>query len=79
MALPLRSLRLEPTEPEAESDEPAVPQTMSLLDIVEEAEKKTESSIGVSAEAGKGALSSAYSRPKGACLKIPMCRSVFMT
>ncbi len=45
---------VEPTEPEAESDEPAVPQTMSLLDIVEEAEKKTESSIGVSAEAGKG-------------------------
>ncbi len=44
----------EPTGPEAESDEPAVPQTMSLLDIVEEAEKKTESSIGVSAEAGKG-------------------------
>ena len=45
---------VEPTEPEAESEEPAVPQTMSLLDIVEEAEKKTESSIGVSAEAGKG-------------------------
>jgi DNA polymerase I len=45
---------VEPTEPEAESDEPAVPRTMSLLDIVEEAEKKTESSIGVSADAGKG-------------------------
>jgi DNA polymerase-1 len=45
---------VEPTEPETESHEPAVPQTMSLLDIVEEAEKKTESSIGVSAEAGKG-------------------------
>ncbi len=45
---------VEPTEAETESDEPAVPQTMSLLDIVEEAEKKTESSIGVSAEAGKG-------------------------
>jgi DNA polymerase-1 len=44
----------EPTALEAEADEPAVPQTMSLLDIVEEAEKKTESSIGVSAEAGKG-------------------------
>ena len=45
---------VEPTELESESDEPAVPQTMSLLDIVEEAEKKTESSVGVSAEAGKG-------------------------
>ena len=44
----------EPTEPEQESEEPAVPQTMSLLDVVEEAEKKTESSIGVSAEPGKG-------------------------
>jgi len=44
----------EPTEAEPESDEPSVPQTMSLLDIVEEAEKKTESSVGVSAEAGKG-------------------------
>ena len=44
----------EPTETETESDEPAVPQTMSLLDVVEEAEKKTESSIGVSAEPGKG-------------------------
>jgi len=44
----------EPTELEPEFDEPAVPQTMSLLDIVEEAEKKTESSVGVSAEAGKG-------------------------
>ncbi len=45
---------VEPTELEPESDEPAVPQTMSLLDIVEEAEKKTESSVGVSAEVGKG-------------------------
>jgi DNA polymerase-1 len=44
----------EPTEAESESEEPAVPQTMSLLDLVEEAEKKTESSIGVSAEPGKG-------------------------
>src|SRR5579862_3649936 len=44
----------EPTEPEPESDESAVQQTMSLLDIVEEAEKETESSIGVSAEAGRG-------------------------
>ncbi len=44
----------EPTEAEPESEEPAVPQTMSLLDVVEEAEKKTESSIGVSAEPGKG-------------------------
>ena len=44
----------EVTEVESESDEQPVPQTMSLLDIVEEAEKKTESSIGVSADAGKG-------------------------
>jgi DNA polymerase I len=44
----------EPTEAEADSEELPVPQTMSLLDIVEEAEKKTESSVGVSAEAGKG-------------------------
>ena len=45
---------IEPSEADAESDEPAVPQTMSLLDVVEEAEKRTESSIGVSAEEGKG-------------------------
>ncbi len=44
----------EPTEAEAESDEPAVPQTMSLLDVVEEAERKTQSSIGISTEPGKG-------------------------
>jgi DNA polymerase-1 len=44
----------EPKEAETESDEPSVPQTMSLLDLVEEAEKKTESSVGVSAEPGKG-------------------------
>ena len=44
----------EPTEAETETDEPAVPQTMSLLDVVEEAEKKTQSSIGLSAEPGKG-------------------------
>jgi DNA polymerase-1 len=43
----------EPTEAESESEE-AVPQTMSLLDVVEAAEKKTQSSVGVSAEAGKG-------------------------
>ncbi|HEY2470561.1 MAG TPA: DNA polymerase I [Terracidiphilus sp.] len=43
----------EPKETE-EADEPAVPQTLSLLYAVEEAEKKTQSSIGVSAEAGKG-------------------------
>ena len=45
---------VEPSEAEPESDEPAIPQTMSLLDIVEEAEKKTESSVGVSAEPGMG-------------------------
>jgi DNA polymerase-1 len=44
----------EPTEAEPDSEEIAVPQTLSLLDAVEEAEKKTKSSIGVSAEAGKG-------------------------
>ena len=44
----------EPTEAESESEEPGPPQTMSLLDLVEEAEKKTESSIGVSTEFGKG-------------------------
>ncbi len=44
----------EPTEPETESEEPEPPQTLSLLDVVEEAEKKTESSIGVSAEPGRG-------------------------
>ena len=45
---------VEPAEEETESDEPLVPQTMSLLYVVEEAEKKTQSSIGVSAEAGRG-------------------------
>ncbi len=45
---------VEPTEEETESNEPAVPQTMSLLYVVEEAEKKTQSSIGVSAETGNG-------------------------
>ena len=44
----------EPTEAESDTDEPAVPQTLSLLYAVEEAEKKTESSIGLSAEPGKG-------------------------
>ena len=44
----------EPTEAEPDSEEIAVPQTLSLLDAVEEAEKKTKSSIGVSTEAGKG-------------------------
>ena len=44
----------EPKEAGTDSDEPAAPQTLSLLDVVEEAEKKTESSVGVSADAGKG-------------------------
>jgi len=44
----------EPAEAEPDSEEIAVPQTLSLLDAVEEAEQKTKSSIGVSAEAGKG-------------------------
>jgi DNA polymerase-1 len=44
----------EPIEAEPDSEETVVPQTLSLLDAVEEAEKKTKSSIGVSAEAGKG-------------------------
>ncbi len=44
----------EPAEAEDESEEPTVPQTMSLLYAVEEAEKKTQSSVGLSAESGKG-------------------------
>jgi DNA polymerase I len=44
----------EPTEAESEIDESQIPQTMSLLDVVEEAEEKTQSSIGLSAEPGKG-------------------------
>jgi DNA polymerase I len=44
----------EPTEAEIESEEPSPQRTLSLLDVVEEAEKKTQSSIGVSAEPGKG-------------------------
>ena len=44
----------EPSEAEAESEEPEVPQTLSLLEAVEQAEKKTESSIGVSVDVGKG-------------------------
>ena len=44
----------EPTEAEVESEEPGPQKTLSLLDAIEEAEKKTESSIGVSAEMGKG-------------------------
>ena len=44
----------EPTEADPETDDTGSPQTMSLLDFVEEAEKKTQSSVGVSAEAGKG-------------------------
>jgi DNA polymerase-1 len=44
----------EPAEVETESEEPLLPQTMSLLDVVEEAEKKTQSSVGVSAEPGNG-------------------------
>ena len=39
----------EPTEEEAENDD-STPQTLSLLDVVEEAEKKTRSSVGVCAE-----------------------------
>jgi DNA polymerase-1 len=41
----------EPTEKEQENGD-AAPQTLSLLDVVEEAEKKTRSSVGVSAEPG---------------------------
>ncbi len=44
----------EPAEAEPESDEPPIPQTMSLLDVVEAAERKTESSVGVSDEVGRG-------------------------
>ena len=41
----------EPVEQETEEDAPQ--QTLSLLDVVEEAEKKTRSSVGVCAEPGK--------------------------
>lgn len=44
----------EPKDTESDAEEPAVPQTLSLLDAVEDAEKKTKSSVGVSAETGKG-------------------------
>jgi len=44
----------EPVAAESDSDEPPAQQTMSLLDVVEEAEKKTQSGIGVSAESGRG-------------------------
>ncbi len=42
----------EPTEEEPENGD-AVPQTLSLLDVVEEAEKKTRSSVGVCADPGR--------------------------
>ncbi len=44
---------LDAAEPVEEESEDAVPQTMSLLDVVDEAEKKTCFSIGVCAEPGK--------------------------
>ncbi len=44
---------LDAVEPIAEETEDEVPQTLSLLDVVEEAEKKTRSSIGVCTEPGK--------------------------
>jgi DNA polymerase I len=44
----------EPAEPEPDTDEPSIPQTLSLLDAVDEAERKTQSSVGVCAEAGTG-------------------------
>jgi DNA polymerase-1 len=44
---------LDAVEPTAEESEDEVPQTLSLLDVVEEAEKKTRSSIGVCAEPGR--------------------------
>jgi DNA polymerase-1 len=43
----------EPPAPESE-DGDAQPFTLSLLDVVEEAEKKTRSSVGVCAEPGRG-------------------------
>ncbi|MGB6192305.1 MAG: DNA polymerase I, partial [Terracidiphilus sp.] len=46
---------LDAAEPLAEEkDDEATPQNLSLLDVVEEAEKKTQSSIGVSADAARG-------------------------
>jgi DNA polymerase-1 len=47
------SFALDAAEPIEEETEDAVPQTMSLLDVVDEAEKKTRFSIGVCAEPGK--------------------------
>jgi DNA polymerase I len=45
----------EPSKAESESDETESAQgSLSLLDAIEEAEKKTESSIGLSTEVGKG-------------------------
>ncbi len=44
---------LDASEPTAEETEDEVPQTLSLLDVVEEAERKTRSSVGVCAEPGK--------------------------
>jgi len=41
---------LDAAEPAAEEAEDAVPQTLSLLDVVEEAERKTRSSVGVCAD-----------------------------
>ena len=42
----------EPTEAETENDD-SLPRTLSLLDAVEEAERKTLTSVGVCADAGK--------------------------
>jgi DNA polymerase-1 len=44
---------LDAVEPVAEETEDEIPQTLSLLDVVEEAEKKTRSSVGVCADPGR--------------------------
>ena len=44
------ALALDAAEPAAEEAEDAVPQTLSLLDVVEEAERKTRNSVGVCAD-----------------------------
>ncbi len=51
---PSHSPHLNLPRPESETGELDLPQTLSLLDVFEEAEKKTQSNVGVSVEPGKG-------------------------
>ncbi len=57
---------VEPTEEETESDEPAVPQTMSLLYVVEEAEKKNAIKHWRQCRARQGVVSTPDARVKDA-------------